>query len=242
MIPNHLANRDKNYKDRQQFTLDKVFFNSSVFNGDASFMENTLRGQITEPANAFDGGFNEAFKTALFNEELDLLSLNIQRGREHGLAGYNKYREVCASLSGYEAVNNFDQLTNDGYLTPGDVGKLKKVYKDVDDIDLFVGGMLEKSEGDALVGPVFKCIIGDQFIRLKEGDRFWYENDDPQTRFTRDQLLSIKQTSMARIVCDNSDMTEIQPVVFRTETDINRITSCDNIISIPELDLEPWRE
>ena len=242
MIPNHLANRDKNYKDRQQFTLDKVFFNSSVFNGDASFMENTLRGQIIEPANAFDGGFNEAFKTALFNEELDLLSLNIQRGREHGLAGYNRYREVCASLSGYESVNNFDQLTNDGYLTPGDVGKLKKVYKNVDDIDLFVGGMLEKSEGDALVGPVFKCIIGDQFIRLKEGDRFWYENDDPQTRFTRDQLLSIKQTSMARIVCDNSDIDEIQPVVFRTETKINRITSCDNIISIPELDLEPWRE
>ena len=43
MIPNHLPNRDRNENDRRQFTLDQVFFNSSVF-GDTSFVENTLRG------------------------------------------------------------------------------------------------------------------------------------------------------------------------------------------------------
>ena len=49
------------------------------------------------------------------------------------------------------------------------------VYKDVDDLDLYVGGLLEKNDGDSILGPVFKCIIGRQFRLLKKGDRFFYD-------------------------------------------------------------------
>ena len=38
-------------------------------------------------------------------------------------------------------------------------------YKDIDDIDLFVGGILEIPEADSVLGSTFKCIIGDQFAR-----------------------------------------------------------------------------
>ena len=91
-------------------------------------------------------------------------------------------------------------------------------------------------------GPTFKCIIGDQFTRLKRGDRFWYENGgDQETRLSLDQLRSVKRVSMARILCDNSDVEEIQPLVFRTETIVNKKQSCSDILSIPKLDLTPWR-
>ena len=44
--------------------------------------------------------------------------------------------------------------------------KLKSVYDNVDDIDLFVGGVYEEAQGDSILGPTFLCIIGDQFQRF----------------------------------------------------------------------------
>ena len=58
MMPRHIASRDRNSRDKQRFTLDDTFFNSSVFQ-DKDFVENLLRGQISEPAAAWDSGFNE---------------------------------------------------------------------------------------------------------------------------------------------------------------------------------------
>ena len=115
----------------------------------------------------------------------------------------------------------------------------------MDDIDLFVGATLEKKlREDALVGPVFTCILGDQFQRLKEGDRFYYENGEfPQSRFRLDQLDAIRKVTMARIICDNTDLGETQPNVFRTEDNAdNRMTSCSDTNTIPELDMAPFRD
>ena len=53
---------------------------------------------------------------------------------------------------------------------------LRGVYNSVDDIDLYIGMTLEEtSEPKALAGDTFACLIGDQFARLKWGDRFYYD-------------------------------------------------------------------
>jgi peroxidase len=54
----------------------------------------------------------------------------------------------------------------------------------VDDIDLFVAGLQEARLPDALVGHTFNCIIGDQFTRLKKGDRFFYDLGGQPHSFT----------------------------------------------------------
>lgn len=68
----------------------------------------------------------------------DLVSINIQRGRERGLPGYTKYRNL--QLCGLSNVKSFDDLKNVAGFEQEDVENLRKVYDNVHDIDLFVGG------------------------------------------------------------------------------------------------------
>ena len=55
------------------------------------------------------------------------------------------------------------------------VKKLSEIYLDVDDVDLFVGGFLEAPDGDSILGPTFRCIIGDTFARLVPKDEMCEE-------------------------------------------------------------------
>ena len=96
------------------------------------------------------------FKAKNSSFGLDLVALNIQRGRDHGLPGYNAFRELC----GLERVKEFEYLKD---LIPEKiVDRLKLIYDSVDDIDLYVGGVGETSVRGGVVGPTFACLIADQ--------------------------------------------------------------------------------
>ena len=71
------------------------------------------------------------------------------------------------------------------------VEKIKYLYKSVDDVDLFVGILGEWAVKGGIVGPVTSCIIADQFARLKDGDRFFYENGGQPHSFTPGVFLKI---------------------------------------------------
>lgn len=43
-------------------------------------------------------------------------------------------------------------------------------------VDIFVGGMMETTEDGP--GPLFTAILLDQMFRIRDGDRFWFENPD----------------------------------------------------------------
>ena len=198
MMPTQVPRKDKNGKMDRNINLRDVFNNMSIFETEPDIVDEIVRGQIGESAAAWDPAFNEDLVNHLFEEELDLVALNVNRGRDHGLPGYNTYRGICRSGS-YDRVNSFPELARENVLSQGDISALKAVYDDIDDIDLFVAGVMEKRHQDALLGPVFTCILGDHFIRLKEGDRFYYENGDVATRFTLPQLDAIRKVSMARM-------------------------------------------
>ena len=129
-------------------------------------------------------------------------------------------------------------------MEPRHIEQLRRVYKHVDDVDLYVGGFLEAAHEDSILGPVFKCIIGDQFARLKKGDRFFHDlGVDRNIAFSQQQLDEVRKTSMARIICDNTDeIDRIQPLAFKMPTSkANAMRACSEQ-SIPKVDLELFRE
>lgn len=115
------------------------------------------------------------------------------------------------------------------------------LYKHVDDIDLFSGGLSEQRLPGAQVGPTFACIIARQFSNLRRGDRFWFENSMMPSSFTPEQLIEIKKTSLARILCSNSDyIQDIQRSAFHLPHPIfNERIPC---AMLPDIDFRYWQE
>jgi peroxidase len=58
------------------------------------------------------------------------------------------------------------------------------MYDSVDDVDLFIDGVSERPTKGAMIGPTFQCIIADQFLRLKRGDRYFYDLGGQSGSFT----------------------------------------------------------
>lgn len=88
---------------------------------------------------------------------------------------------------------------------------------------------------------IFSCILGQTFLNLRRGDRFWYENPG---EFSTEQLQNIRNTSLSRVICDNLDaVTTMQPIIFLVPHDKkNPRVDCSNLNVIPQLDLTAWKE
>ena len=56
---------------------------------------------------------------------------------------------------------------------------------------MFTGALSERPVYGGLVGPTNACILGNQFRRLKLGDRFFYENPFSNTGFTLGEYFII---------------------------------------------------
>ena len=136
---------------------------------------------------------------------LDLVALNIQRGRDHGLPDYNQ----CRKDFGLSAVTSFSDITSDRDLQH----KLEDVYDVVNSIDPWVGALAEDHLHGANVGELISKVLVDQFERLRDGDRFWYENDSALSHREKEE---ISKTRLSDIIKRNTGI-EIQDNVFVVE-------------------------
>ncbi|XP_054159947.1 chorion peroxidase-like [Oppia nitens] len=217
---------------RTQFNNPQILYKQRALD----LMINGLTGQ---PIQHGDNFFTSEVTNHLFEPigqpfGMDLISLNIQRGRDHGLPSYNRFRQVC----GLRAIRNFGDLSS--VMNQNAVQAINQVYRHVDDIDLFIGGVSENPINGGLVGPTFACIIAEQFRRLKMGDRFWFENGGLESSFNEIQLREIKKSSLSRILCDNSDIRFMQPLALVQTFDWNPKLECRGN-DIPTVDLTFWR-
>ncbi|MFT7617597.1 MAG: peroxidase [Planctomycetota bacterium] len=147
-----------------------------------------LRGLAAQEAQKIDSMIVDDVRNFLFGPPgaggFDLAALNIQRGRDHGLPDFNSVRVAF----GLPAAANFAEVSSDAAV----VANLAGVYATVDDMDPWIGLLAETHANGALVGPTLKRVLVDQFTRLRNGDRFWYEGylSAHLVRFINSQKLS----------------------------------------------------
>uniref|UniRef100_A0A1A8LEU1 Peroxidasin homolog n=2 Tax=Nothobranchius pienaari TaxID=704102 RepID=A0A1A8LEU1_9TELE len=163
---------------------------------------------------------------------LDLAAMNIQRGRDHGIPPYNDYRTFCNLTS----AQTFDDLRNE-IRNPDVREKLRRLYGTPLNLDLFPSLMAEDLVPGSRLGPTLMCLLALQFKRVRDGDRFWYENPGV---FSPAQLTQLKQASLARVLCDNGDnITRVQQDVFTVAQLPHGYGSCNDI---PHIDLRMWQD
>ena len=239
LVPNQFSQMRSDFNEyAPAIPLQKAFFNSTPIYTDG--IEPTMMGLCANMTGNIDNNIAHGLHQKLFvfpNSRLfnDLMSLNIQRGRDHGIPTYMHWRRSCGFARYDRPGFNFKDLL----YTPAKTRQaFEKVYKNVEDIDLFVGGLTENHLREKVVGPTFSCIFKEQFESLRFGDRFFYTH---KGSFTRSQLKAITKISMSKILCNNLySMVSMQPDSFRVfDIKSDRRVSCGEL---PDIDLSEWKD
>ncbi|MGB3192989.1 MAG: peroxidase family protein, partial [Limnoraphis sp.] len=204
MLSSELLRIDADGTLDESISLQDGFFSPDIAIADG--VDSILLGLASQEAQEVDTQVIDDVRNFLFGAPgsggLDLVSLNIQRGREHGLPSYTEVREALD----LDPITNFGEITSD----PSVQAQLESVYTDVDDIDLWVGGLAEDHVNGALVGETFQAILVDQFTRLRDGDRFYYENDELLSVLAPD----VAETTLSDVIVANSAISSIQSNAF----------------------------
>ncbi|CAG9787403.1 unnamed protein product [Diatraea saccharalis] len=239
LVPDSIMTCPSNYYTAYLHKLSDHFQNPSLLETSSESFDDIVRGALAHVCSEADPYCSGDVTNLLFKTRrawgLDLIAIDIQRGRDHGIASYNNFREIC----GLRRAKTFQDLS--GEIPQDRIYALSQLYECVDDIDLFVGGVMEQAVHGSTLGHTFQCIVAEQFYRTRVGDRFFYDNSEMPHSFSTEQLRQLKKASIARLICDNTDVIYVQRNAFERESPANPKEHCDNYATIPYVDLTVWK-
>ncbi len=211
--------------------LRDAFFNPNALR-DMNGIYPYLKGMCAQVEQDFDTKMIDDLRNFLFGKPgdggMDLAAINIQRGRERGLPDYNTIR---ASF-GLPKVKSFTEITSNPELRQ----KLVEAYGSVDNIDPWVGMLAEDHPKDALFGELVMKIITLQFQALRDGDRFYYENDPG---LSKEEIQELKNTTFSDVIMRHTELTDMPSNVFIVDPqlvanqDINEAEPAQNLVISP---------
>lgn len=206
MLPTDFQRLAEDGTTTQQLGLFDAFFQPHKLD-QAGGVSGLVRGLAAEVTSEFDAKIIDDVRNLLFGPDSfrDLATLNIMRGRDQGVPTLNEVR----SELGFDTYSNFYELTSDTDLADA----LSQAYGgDIDNVDLWVGILAEDKVYGAQVGETLQSILIDQFARLRDGDRFYYEN---RLADTPDLLAEIESSSFSEIIARNTGVEHLQEAVFK---------------------------
>ncbi len=79
--------------------------------------------------------------------------MNVQRGRDHGLATYGDYRHMVGGR--YPA--KWDDPDVEDLFEATTIARLQDLYQSPADLDLWIGLLAEKTDSEQLLGETQRC-------------------------------------------------------------------------------------
>ncbi len=205
-----VMNDDCESTSLNDLTLKEAFFNPLLLIQSGG-IDPFLKGMSAQKMQEMDGKIVDDVRNFLFGEPgqggMDLAAINIRRAREVGLADFNSIRAAF----GLPMYQTFDEICPDN----GIANVLSQLYNgEVDKIDPWVGMLIERHEEDAMIGETIRTILINQFMALRNGDRFYFQNDPS---FTEEEKTEIASTRLVDILLRNSGIRFMQQNVFDAE-------------------------
>ncbi|MBJ84614.1 MAG: peroxidase [Euryarchaeota archaeon] len=185
----------------------------------------------TQPAN--DIYYGEDLRNHLFGMPgaggMDLCAMDIQRGRDHGVPYYGDIRVAF----GLEEVTNYSQITSDSDVA----NRLAEAYGEQNPghIDPFIGMLAEDHLPNSTLGETMDAVIRDQFIRIRDGDRLYYENDGELENVKE----NLSETRLSHVILRNTEIESLQCNVFFAETNLSNMDCyLPKEVLLPEIEVE----
>lgn len=207
MVTDKVTQFDDHGNQLNSLSLAEAFFNPLLILNDG--IEGFLNGLAQQFQEEVDSRIVESLRSFLFapapgSAGFDLAALNIQRGRDHGLADYNAFRTAF----GIKPASDFSDISSNTILQ----NQLAAAYNNnINNIDVWVGLLSEDHLPGASVGPTLHAILSQQFTALRDGDFYFFENDPALTNLEK---TIIRNTRLSDIIKRNTHIKNIKSDVF----------------------------
>lgn len=195
-----------------EMELVDVFWNPSLV---ATYgIDVFIKGASSHDQYETDTKINDVLRNFLFGNPndpvrfgIDLGSLNIQRGRDHGLPDYNTARRFYTGRAAltFSDISPIDSIAR----------ALRNLYGSVNNVDLWIGILAEQHLPGKSVGRTLHAMLKSQFEKLRDGDYYFYLNDPFLPAAIRAQ---IKNTTFSDVIKRNTGLSNMAANAFRTDS------------------------
>lgn len=200
-------------EDGTSIPLAEAFFQPHIVSEQG--IDGVLEGLTIQLMQESDNQIVDAVRNFLDDGPgFDLAAINIQRARDHGLPDFNTLREAI----GLDPIDDFSELTSNEELA----GLFEEVYGTPDNADPWIAMISEDQVPGTMTGETDYEILVDQFTRLRDGDRFYFEN-----ALEEDLAAEIKATRLSDVIERNTDL-DVQDEVFWTRDTLVFRNGLDN--------------
>lgn len=214
-----LANN--NSQSTGSMTFGSAFFNPNQITNNPTLIDQVLMGASLQKSQEIDLKIADSVRNVMFGPPgsggTDLMAMDIQRGRDHGIVDYNELRAAY----NLPTLANFNQLPTDATTR----NALKSLYADnINNVDAIVAALAETHVSGSSLGPTTMAILANQFERSRDGDKFFYNADynglyvGGVLKSDIAAILNLNTVKLADVIKWNTGLTNISSNLFFAQT------------------------